>query len=203
VYPHDRPIDQAMLGWSEDRITIITEAVYLPGGRISSDVPPIGLREYLNSLPPPNVAVGRGASHDGDAERPPPSDRAKWLADHPWVMEHLDIGRDILHRKRQAFDAEDASEGSDVDSVYEGEAEYMVSSILASMDEAMDEAAEGAVDHFKVRPLDGGFWREPHGVLIAAWQGLRIVALSETLQRRPQRTFPTRIEISYSMTYRY
>jgi len=100
----DRPIDQAMLTWTEDRITVVINAVYLPGGRVLSHVPGVRLREYLSSLPPPKVAVGRGAARGADAVRAPPSDRAKFLADHPWVMEHLDVGREILGRRRRPFE---------------------------------------------------------------------------------------------------
>jgi hypothetical protein len=185
----DRPIDQAMLTWTEDRITVIINAVYLPGGRVLSHVPGIRLREYLSSLPPPKVAVGRVAARGADAVRAPPSDRARFLADHPWAMEHLDVGRDILGRKRRSFEGGDDAEGSDVDSVHEEEAEDMASSIFAAMEDARGEAADGAVEHFKVRPL-GGVWTQAHlGVAQDAWQGLRIVALSETLHGGLKRHF--------------
>ena len=90
-----------MQGFTEGKMEILTDVLYLPNGRCVSHAIPVSLRDFLDGLPPVPVPKDKG-----DGEKPPvnPSYAAKLIAEHPWAMGYIDAGVRLMRKHTRKTD---------------------------------------------------------------------------------------------------
>lgn len=168
-----------MRSWREEHISVLPGLVHTGGWRVKSHADPLSLSAFFESLP----AVPAKQNTDDDATRKAPNSAeamAAKLSEHPWAMEYLDAGRDVLRRSGAKLGAAAARDEESYEFEQEEEAIELSEEAIAEVDAILSSArAAAASDHlgtFRVLPL-GGAWTARHsGIAIDAWQGRAVGA---------------------------
>ena len=154
---------ETLCSWSMEQLSVLPALVHLSGGRVVSDACPMGLAVFLECLPEPmrRVADRRVVVAPGPAV----GAQVALLAAHPWAMECLHEGRDLLRRRRldHGHSSLDEQEEGDLEfnEVAVDEPIVLTAAALEEVDKALAKARDtAAADHlgaFRVFPL-GEAW---------------------------------------------
>jgi hypothetical protein len=90
--------DPSMGRWHIGEVSLLQSLVSLPGGRLATHCTAAPLELFLEELP--KVGPARVAE-PGQRLAVPATDRVSMIAEHPWVLHHLDDGLKVLHKKRR------------------------------------------------------------------------------------------------------
>ena len=154
--------DRDMVGWNEDLVDVIPHLVFMQGGRVASDLEPIGLADFLATLPAVR-RVERAAAERNSAEAV--SAAAKFVRENPWALHHLEEGENMIKRKRAEEDLEE-EEADVADEVTE-----MADQIFEDLREIQAKCREEVVpEHFRITPLGGAWTLRQLGVLCDAYK---------------------------------
>lgn len=150
------------------QIMVLTGLVQLPGGRAASSLKPLAFEDFVADLPVPAREPTQAAPRASAASA---SAKAKFVQEHPWALEFLGDGHQLVRKesqKRGASSAEDddtdEDPGDEVDCLGE------VGALFEAMRKAKDAVGDEAMCCFRTRPLMGKWTLLNTGIVCDAYQ---------------------------------